>query len=126
MPSIENKIVLLALSLAMFVLVIDTTIMNVSITAVVNDLSCDVTEVQAAITLYALVMATLMITCGKIGDIWGRKVTFKRGLVVYGIGSLITALSPTITVLYFGWSFLEGIEAAFVFACTTDVSKIKL
>ena len=77
----KNKIVLLALSLAMFVLVIDTTIMNVSITALVEDLNCDVTEVQAAITLYALVMATMMITGGKLGDIWGRKIAFRRGLV---------------------------------------------
>jgi MFS family permease len=98
----------------MFVLVIDTTIMNVSITALVADLNCELTEVQAAITFYALVMATMMITGGKIGDIWGRKVAFRRGLVVYGTGSLITALSPTITVLYFGWSFLEGIGAALV------------
>jgi len=98
----------------MFVLVIDTTIMNVSITALIDDLNCEVTEVQAAITLYALVMATMMITGGKIGDIWGRKVAFRRGLVVYGTGSLITALSPTIGVLYFGWSFLEGLGAALV------------
>ncbi len=110
----KSKIVLLALSLAMFVLVIDSTIMNVSITALIADLNCTVTEVQAAITLFALVMATMMITGGKIGDIWGRKVTFRRGLVVYGIGSFITALSPTITVLYLGWSFLEGIGAALV------------
>jgi MFS family permease len=110
----ENKIILLALSLAMFVLVIDTTIMNVSITALVEDLNCNVIEVQAAITLYALVMATMMITGGKLGDIWGRKIAFRRGLVVYGTGSLITALSPTIGVLYFGWSLLEGLGAALV------------
>ena len=92
----------------MFVLVIDSTIMNVSITAIIADLNCTVTEVQAAITLFALVMATMMITGGKIGDIWGRKVTFRRGLVVYGIGSLITALRDSAKYLASGFPSLPS------------------
>lgn len=118
---IRKWVVLTTLAIAMFVLVIDTTIMNVSITALVQDLNTDVTGVQAAITLYALVMATLMITCGKIGDIWGRKRTFRRGLVIYGTGSLITAIAPTIGVLYLGWSFLEGIGGALVLPATNTL-----
>ena len=110
----EKKIVLIALSLAMFVLVIDTTIMNVSISALINDFKTDVTTVQAAITLYALVMASLMITGGKIGDIMGRKRTFRIGLIVYGTGSLLIAISPSMAVLFFGWSILEGLGATLV------------
>ena len=110
----EKKIVLIALSLAMFVLVIDTTIMNVSISALISDFKTDVTTVQAAITLYALVMASLMITGGKIGDIMGRKRTFRIGLIIYGIGSLLTAISPNMAVLFLGWSILEGLGATLV------------
>jgi MFS family permease len=106
--------VLIALSLAMFILVIDTTIMNVSISTLIADFDTTVTTVQGVITMYALVMAAFMITGGKLGDIWGRLRTFRRGLVVYGIGSLITALSPTIGVLFFGWSILEGLGAVLV------------
>ncbi len=112
--TVEKKIVIVALSLAMFVLVIDTTIMNVSISALISDFNTDVATVQAAITLYALVMASLMITGGKIGDIVGRKRAFRIGLVIYGVGSLLTAVSPTIAVLFVGWSILEGLGATLV------------
>jgi MFS family permease len=112
--AVEKKIVLIALSLAMFVLVIDTTIMNVSISALISDFKTDVTTVQAAITLYALVMASLMITGGKIGDIMGRKRTFRIGLIIYGTGSLLTAISPSMAVLFLGWSILEGLGATLV------------
>jgi MFS family permease len=67
-----------ALSLAMFILVIDTTIMNVSISTLIEDFDTTVTTVQAVITMYALVMAAFMITGGKLGDIWGRLRTFRR------------------------------------------------
>lgn len=114
MVAVEKKTVLIALSLAMFVLVIDTTIMNVSISALISDFKTDVTTVQAAITLYALVMASLMITGGKIGDIIGRKRAFRIGLIIYGTGSLITAISPSMAVLFLGWSILEGLGATLV------------
>lgn len=114
MVTVEKKIVLVALTLAMFVLVIDTTIMNVSISTLISDFNTDVTTVQAAITLYALVMASLMIIGGKIGDIVGRKRAFRLGLVIYGVGSFLTAISPTIAVLFVGWSILEGLGATLV------------
>ena len=110
----EKKIVLIALSLTMFVLVIDTTIMNVSISTLINDFKTDVTTVQAAITLYALVMASLMITGGKIGDIIGRKHAFRTGLIIYGTGSFLTAISPNMAILVLGWSILEGLGATLV------------
>jgi MFS family permease len=98
----------------MFVLVIDTTIMNVSISTLIKDFNTDVATIQGAITLYALVMASFMITGGKIGDIIGRKKAFRAGLVVYGTGSLLTAISPTMAVLVLGWSILEGLGATLV------------
>lgn len=112
--NIERKAVLAALVLAMFILVIDTTIMNVSISALIEEFNTDVATVQAAITLYALVMASFMITGGKIGDIIGRKKAFRVGLIIYGTGSLITSISPTMAVLVLGWSILEGFGATLV------------
>src|SRR4051794_37895944 len=95
-------------------MVLDTTVMNVSITQVVDDLDTTVPSVQLAITAYALVMAAFMLTGAKLGDMQGRRRIFAIGLGVYGTGSLITALSPSVGVLLFGWSFVEGIGATLV------------
>jgi MFS family permease len=73
-----------------------------------------VTGIQTAITLYTLVMASLMITGGKVGQILGRKRAFAIGCVIYGCGSLTTSLSPNLTVLLIGWSLLEGIGASLI------------
>ncbi|HEX5307753.1 MAG TPA: MFS transporter [Solirubrobacteraceae bacterium] len=102
------------LGTAQFVMVLDSTVMNVSISQVVADLKTTVPDVQAAITMYTLVMAAFMLTGAKLGDIWGRRRAFSIGLAVYGVGSLTTALSPTVGVLMFGWSGVEGIGAVLV------------
>ncbi|HZC27703.1 MAG TPA: MFS transporter, partial [Actinopolymorphaceae bacterium] len=88
--------------------------MNVSIATVAKDLGTNVTGVQTAITMYTLVMATLMITGGKIGQIVGRKRAFTIGCAVYGAGSCTTAFAPNLAVLLVGWSLLEGIGAALI------------
>lgn len=106
--------VLPALALAMFVIVIDTTIMNVSISNLIVDLHTNVVGIQFAITLYTLVMATMMITGGKIGDIRGRRRTFRLGLFVFAAGALVTAVAPNLGVLILGWSVLEGLGATLV------------
>jgi MFS family permease len=102
------------LGAAQFVMVLDTTVMNVSITQVVHDLHTTVESVQAAITLYALVMAALMLSGAKLGDIWGRRRAFQIGLAIYGVGSLTTALSGGIAALLVGWSLIEGCGAVLV------------
>ncbi len=102
------------LGTAQFVMVLDSTVMNVSISQVVADLHTTVPNVQAAITAYTLVMAAFMLTGAKLGDIWGRRRAFAIGLAVYGLGSLTTALSPNITVLMIGWSGIEGLGAVLV------------
>jgi len=104
--------ILLVLVLAQFIIVIDTTFMNVSLSTLVIDLDTTVTGVQNAITTYALVMAALMIPGAKFGDIIGRKRAFISGLIVYAIGTTLTSLSGSLTVFMIGWSFLEGIGAA--------------
>ena len=102
------------LASAQFVMVLDSSVMNVSISQIVADLDTSIQGVQLAITAYTLVMATLMLAGAKLGDILGRDRTFAIGLAVYGLGSLITALSPNLGVLLVGWSFVEGLGAALV------------
>ena len=106
--------VLLTLTAAQFVMILDSSVMNVSIATVAKDLNTTVTGIQTAITLYTLVMAALMITGGRMGAILGRKRAFTIGCLIYAAGSLTTALSPNLPVLLFGWSFLEGIGATLV------------
>jgi EmrB/QacA subfamily drug resistance transporter len=105
---------LVALATAQFVMVLDQSVMNVSISTLVDDFDTTVTTIQGVITLYCLVMAMFMMTGAKVGDIIGRRRAFVVGLVVYGCGSLMTALAPTVAVLTLGWSVLEGIGAAMV------------
>ena len=105
---------LVALAMAQFVMVLDQSVMNVSISTLVDDFDTTVTTIQGVITLYSLTMAMFMLTGGKIGDIIGRRRAFAVGLVIYGCGSALTAVAPTIAVLTFGWSILEGLGAALV------------
>ncbi len=109
-----TRIVLMTLAVGQFVMALDTTVMNTAIATVAKDVGTTVTGIQTAITLYTLVMASLMITGGKIGQIVGRKRAFAIGCVIYACGSLTTALSPNLTVLIIGWSFLEGIGAVLI------------
>ena len=92
------SVVLLTLASAQFLMTLDTSVMNVSIATVAKDVGTTVTGIQTAITLYTLVMAAFMITGGKIGQIIGRKRAFAIGSVIYGCGSLTTALSPNLPV----------------------------
>ena len=102
------------LAAAQFIMVLDTTVMNVSISQVVTDLNTTIVGLQTAITMYTLVMAAFMLIGGKIGDRWGAKRTFWIGLLVYGTGSFITAISRNLTELLVGWSLIEGLGAILV------------
>jgi EmrB/QacA subfamily drug resistance transporter len=102
------------LAAAQFVMVLDSSVMNVSISQIVDDLDTSIQGVQLAITAYTLVMAALMLAGAKLGDILGRDKAFAIGLAIYGAGSLTTSLSPNLGVLLFGWSLVEGIGAAIV------------
>ncbi len=106
--------VLLTLASAQFLMTLDSSVMNVSIATVAKDVGTTVTGIQTAITFYTLVMASLMITGGKLGQILGRKRAFAIGCAIYGCGSLITALAPNLVVLVLGWSVLEGVGAALI------------
>jgi MFS family permease len=107
-------IVLATLAAGQFVMALDTTVMNTAIATVAEDVDSTVSGIQTAITLYTLVMASLMITGGKLGAILGRKRAFSIGCVIYACGSFTTALAPSLTVLMIGWSFLEGLGAVLI------------
>src|SRR5436309_11863456 len=105
---------LIILASAQFVMVLDSSVMNVSISQIVEDLNTTVTGVQSAITMYTLVMAAFMLVGAKLGDILGRDRAFGLGLAVYGLGSAITSISPNLAVLLVGWSGIEGLGAVLV------------
>jgi MFS family permease len=107
-------LVLFTLASGQFLMTLDSSVMNVSIATVAEDVGTTVTGIQGAITAYTLVMAALMITGAKIGALIGRKRAFAIGCVIYGAGSFTTAISPSLPVLLFGWSFLEGVGAALI------------
>ena len=110
----KRSYALIALATAQFVMVLDQSVMNVSISALVKDFHTTVPTIQAVITLYCLVMAMLMLSGAKVGDIIGRRRAFVVGLIIYGCGSALTAAAQTVGILALGWSILEGIGAALV------------
>ncbi|MFF8264820.1 MFS transporter [Streptomyces virginiae] len=110
----KARLVLMTLAAGQFLMALDSSVMNVSIATVADDIGTTVTGIQGAITAYTLVMAMLMIPGGKVGVLIGRKRAFLIGCVIYGCGSLVTSLAPNLTVLLIGWSFLEGVGAALI------------
>jgi EmrB/QacA subfamily drug resistance transporter len=105
---------LIVLASAQFLMVLDQAVMNVAISQLVEDFDTTVTTIQGVIAFYALVMAGLMLTGGKLGDIFGRRRIFAIGMVIYACGSALTAASGSVATLALGWSVLEGIGAAMV------------
>ncbi len=103
---------LIPLAAAQFLASYDSSSMNVAISSIVEDLDTTVTGVQTAISLFTLTMAALMIPGSKLTDIWGRRRCFRLGLAVYATGAFITAVSPGLGAMIFGWSLLEGIGSA--------------
>ncbi|KQY43793.1 MFS transporter [Cellulomonas sp. Root137] len=107
-------LVLFTLATAQFLMTLDSSVMNVSIAQVAADVGTTVTGIQTAITLYTLVMATMMITGGKIGSLIGRRRAFAIGCVIYACGSFVTSIAQSLPVLILGWSVLEGLGAALI------------
>ena len=111
-PSSALRRVLIPLALAQFICSFAGSNMNVMINDISRDLDTTVQGVQIAITLFLLVMAALMIPCGRLTDRYGRKRCFTIGLVTYGIGALLSAIAPGLGVLIIGNSLFEGVGTA--------------
>src|SRR4029079_6270554 len=111
-PSGSVRTVLVPLALAQFICSFAGSNMNVMINDISKDLDTTVQGVQTVITVFLLVMAALMIPGGKLTDKWARKRCFTLGLTIYGIGALLSAVSPGIGILLVGNSIFEGVGTA--------------
>ena len=100
------------IALALAIIVIDGTILNVSQKAVINDLQTDLKTIQWAFTSYSLVIAALTIFGGRLGDLYGRLKMFRLGAILFALGSFLTTVAPNVGVLLLGWSIIEGVGAA--------------
>src|SRR5688572_14151338 len=100
------------LAMAMFVLVVDTSLMNVSISAVVTDLDTTVSGVQSAIALEALVSAAFILISSKVGDLIGRKLAYTLGLLGYAAGALAMVLAQDLQAIIIFWAILGGLGAS--------------
>src|SRR6201991_3338216 len=111
-PASGTSRLAILLSMAMFVLVVDTSLMNVSISAVVRDLDTTVSGVQSAIALEALVSAAFILIGGKVGDLIGRKLAYVLGLLGYAVGALAMTLAQSLLAVVIFWAILGGIGAS--------------
>ena len=107
----SNRLAIL-LAMAMFVLVVDTSMMNVSISAIVNDLGATVSGIQSAIALEALVSAAFILIGSKIGDLYGRKRAYIFGLLGYAIGALAMTLTQSLAAVVIFWAIIGGLGAS--------------
>src|SRR6476659_6165432 len=108
----RKRLLGILLAMAMFVLVVDTSLMNVSISAVVRDLGTTVSGVQSAIALEALVSAAFILIGGKIGDLIGRRKAYVLGLLGYAIGATAMTLAQSLTAIIIFWAIIGGIGAS--------------
>ncbi len=108
----HSWIPLILVCLASFIIALDTTFMNVSISSVVVDLNTDVTTIQAIMSYYTLITAAFMLLSTKLQDIVGKKKLFLIGAAIYGVGTFTAAISSSSTMLFIGWAALEGLGGA--------------
>jgi EmrB/QacA subfamily drug resistance transporter len=112
---------LIIVTLSIFTIVIDKTFLNVAISSLIRDLHTNIATIQIIIATYALTMASLMLIGGRLQNILGRKRTFLTGASIYGVGTVVAALSINSTMLLIGWSILEGIGAALMMPASTSI-----
>ena len=112
---------MIILSAALMIIIIDTTVLNVSIRNIVTDIGTNIQGIQWVITGYALTLAALTITGGRLGDLFGRKKMFMLGAVIFAIGSFITSISHSLGMILAGEAVIEGIGAALMMPATASL-----
>ncbi|MFA5946057.1 MAG: MFS transporter [Patescibacteria group bacterium] len=112
---------LVVLSLALAVIILDTTILNVALASIIRDLQTDIQSIQWVITAYSLTLASFTITGGRMGDIFGKKRMFMFGAVLFAVGSFIASVSMNVPMLIAGESIIEGIGAALMMPATASL-----
>ena len=109
---------LVVMSLALAIIVIDTTLLNVSLKNIILDLHTDIQHLQWVITAYALMLSAFTITGGRMGDIFGRKKMFMLGAIIFAIGSMLASVSTSVGMLIWGEAIIEGVGAALMMPAT--------
>ena len=112
---------LILVAFASFIIALDATFMNVSISQLVIDLNTKVGTVQSIISFYTLITASLMLLSSKMQDVFGKKRIFLIGALVYGLGAFLASISPNAMILFIGWSLLEGIGGALMTPATISI-----
>ena len=112
---------LIVLSLALAIIIIDTTLLNVSLRTIIIDLGTTIQGLQWVISAYALTLAALTVTGGRLGDLFGRKRMFMLGAVLFAIGSFIASISHNLPMMLAGESIIEGIGAALMMPATSSL-----
>src|ERR1700727_2835120 len=112
---------LIVLSFALTIIILDTTILNVSLRTIINDLHTNIQGIQWVITAYSLMLAAFTITGGRLGDLFGRKRMFILGAFLFAVGSFITSISTSVGMMIIGEAIIEGIGAALMMPATTSL-----
>ncbi len=117
----QSWIPLIVVAFASFIIALDATFMNVSISQVIADLNTDVSMIQMTMSFYTLITATFMLLSAKLQDIIGKKKLFLIGTALYGLGTFIAAISSSATMLFIGWSVIEGIAGALMMPAIVSI-----
>jgi len=112
---------LVILSMALMIIIIDTTVLNVSLKVIAQDLNTNLQGLQWVITAYALTLAALTITGGRMGDLFGRKKMFMLGAIIFAGGSFVTSISHSVGIMLIGESIIEGVGAALMMPATASL-----
>jgi EmrB/QacA subfamily drug resistance transporter len=112
---------LFVLSLALAIIIIDTTLLNVSLSTLIRELHTNLQSLQWVISVYSLTLAALTVTGGRMGDLFGRKRMFMLGAILFAVGSFIASISHSIPILLLGESIIEGIGAALMMPATASL-----
>lgn len=117
----HSWIPLLVVALASFIVALDATFMNVSISQVVVDLNTDVITIQSTMSFYTLITAAFMLLSAKLQDIVGKKKLFIIGTALYGVGTFTASISSSATMLFIGWAAIEGVAGALMMPATVSL-----
>src|SRR5579862_8916940 len=115
---IKKWLPLIVMGLAVIIIVLDTTLLNVSLGTIVRDLHTNIQSLQWVISAYSLTLAALTITGGRFGDLFGRKKMFMIGAATFALGSFLASISHNVGMLITGESIIEGIGAALMLPAT--------
>jgi EmrB/QacA subfamily drug resistance transporter len=116
---------LIVLSLALAIILIDSTLLNVALSTLIRDLHTTLQKLQWVISAYSLILAALTVTGGRMGDLFGRKRMFIAGAITFVAGAIVASMASSFGVLLLGESIIEGIGAALMMPATASLLVAK-